>query len=150
MPGSYQRVLLHIVFSTHQRTPSLTPERRNRIFPYMGGLLRELGCEFVMVNGFTDHAHVICSLPVSHSLMDLVGKLKANSSKWIRRAVPEMEDFHWQTGYAAFSFSRKQLDAVCRYVQRQEFHHQTRTFEEEYRELLDLAGVVYEEQHLFA
>lgn len=37
---------------------------------------------------------------------------------------------------------------VIRYIQNQRVHHQTQTFEDEYRGLLDKAGVEYDERYL--
>jgi hypothetical protein len=34
-------------------------------------------------------------------------------------------------------------------VEHQQHHHQTKTFEDEYREFLALAAIEYDEQHLF-
>ena len=149
MAGSFSSVYLHIVFSTHRRQPYLVPEQREAIFAYMAGLLRNIGCQFALVNGVADHVHVVCTLPVSVAQAELVAKLKGNSSHWIRDSLKDMQDFRWQTGYAAFSFSRRQLPAVCRYVDRQEAHHRTRTFEDEYREFLKMAAIEFEERYVF-
>lgn len=149
MPGSFHSIFLHIVFSTQERQPYLVSEQRERVFDYMSAILRNLGCEFVLVNGYVEHVHVVCSLPVTLAPMELVGKLKCNSSKWMREGVEGLEDFRWQSGYAAFSFSRRQLPSVCRYVGNQQHHHQTTTFEDEYREFLALAAVAYDEEYLF-
>jgi REP element-mobilizing transposase RayT len=149
MPGSYHSILVHIVFSTKDRQPWLTTEHREGIFAYMATILRDAGSDFALVNGHVEHAHVVCSLPVTLSPGDFVRKLKSCSSKWIRTNVEGLEDFRWQSGYAAFSFSRQQLPSVCRYVEHQQHHHQTKTFEDEYREFLALAAIEYDEQHLF-
>lgn len=149
MAGSFSSLYVHLVFSTRNREPWLAPEHRKEIFAYMAANLHELGCEFVLVNGATDHVHVVCTLPVTLPLAELVAKLKGNSMEWIRDSRKDMERFHWQSGYAAFTFSRKQLDAVRRYVHHEEQHHRLKTFEEEYRELLQRAAIEYEEQHLF-
>jgi hypothetical protein len=42
----------------------------------------------------------------------------------------------WQEGYGAFRVSASQRDAVRRYIQQQDEHHRTRTFREEYLEML--------------
>jgi hypothetical protein len=44
---------------------------------------------------------------------------------------------HWQTGYAAFSVSKTNIDAVKEYILHQEDHHKTKTFEEEMIKYLD-------------
>jgi hypothetical protein len=35
-------VLLHLIFSTHQRRPLIQPEIRSELFAYLGGIVREL------------------------------------------------------------------------------------------------------------
>ena len=45
--------------------------------------------------------------------------------------------------------SPSQLDIVLNYVESQKEHHHTRTFEEEYRELLRKHGVEFDERHVW-
>ena len=52
--------------------------------------------------------------------------------------------FYWQRGYGAFSVSPSQLKALLEYVESQEEHHRTRTFQEEYCEFLRKYGVEFE------
>jgi len=35
-------VLLHVIFSTHQRRPLIKPEFRADLFAYLGGIIREM------------------------------------------------------------------------------------------------------------
>ena len=53
------------------------------------------------------------------------------------------------TGYAAFSVSPSHLEAVLQYVQRQEEHHRTHTFQDEYRELLRRHNIEFDEQYVW-
>jgi hypothetical protein len=39
--------------------------------------------------------------------------------------------------------------SVRRYIQRQPEHHRSKTFQEEYRELLEKAGIEYDERYLW-
>jgi putative transposase len=57
--------------------------------------------------------------------------------------------FSWQGGYGAFSYSRSQRDSVIKYILNQEEHHTTKTFREEYLELLKLFEVEFDEKYLF-
>ena len=66
----------------------------------------------------------------------MVEGLKKKSSKWIKELAPEYRNFYWQRGYGAFSVSPSQLNASLEYVQKQEEHHRSRTFQDEYREFL--------------
>ena len=56
--------------------------------------------------------------------------------------------FAWQEGYGAFTVSASQREAVRQYIQQQPEHHRTRTFREEYLELLRRSGVEFDEHYL--
>ena len=57
--------------------------------------------------------------------------------------------FSWQEGYGAFSYSKSQIPAVVRYIKNQEIHHQKETFLEEYRRLLTLFEIDWDERYIF-
>ena len=40
MPGTYSQVLLHIVFSTKGRQAWIAPDVADRLYAYMGGIVR--------------------------------------------------------------------------------------------------------------
>jgi putative transposase len=54
-----------------------------------------------------------------------------------------------QRGYGAFSVSLSELDGVLEYVETQDEHHRTRTFQEEYREFLHRHGVEFDERYVW-
>jgi hypothetical protein len=49
--------------------------------------------------------------------------------------------FAWQEGYAAFSVSSSNLDAVINYVEHQPEHHASRDFAAEFRAFLHKHGI---------
>ena len=59
-----------------------------------------------------------------------------------------MRGFAWQQGYGAFTVSASQREAVRQYIQQQPEHHRTRTFREEYLELLRGSGVEFDKRYL--
>ena len=62
--------------------------------------------------------------------------------------IPNMIDFAWQDGYAAFTVSQSQLDDVRAYIRSQPEHHRTKTFVEEYRAFLARHHIEYDERYL--
>ena len=74
-------------------------------------------------------------------------ELKAVSSGWVHNEI-RMAGFAWQEGYGAFTVSASQREAVREYIQQQAEHHRTRTFREEYLELLRRSGVEFDERYL--
>jgi putative transposase len=82
MPHSLAYLLLHVIFSTKNRAPDLSPELATRLFPYMGGIVRECNATALIVNGPADHVHLRLSIPATTSVADMLRVLKANSSRW--------------------------------------------------------------------
>jgi hypothetical protein len=75
-------------------------------------------------------------------------KRRKHPSRWIKALDARYRGFFWQRGYGAFSVSPSQLDAVLNYVKTQQEHHRTRTFQDEYRELLHKRGVEFDERYV--
>ena len=112
---------------------------------YLATVCRDLGAEVVRVGGVADHVHIVTTLPRTVSQAQLIEEIKKTSSKWIKTLDARYRSFFWQRGYGAFSVSPSQLEAVLEYVDTQQEHHRTRTFQEEYRELLRRHGVDFDE-----
>jgi REP element-mobilizing transposase RayT len=149
MPQSLSKVILHIVFSTKDREPWLEPQIRPRMHAYLATICRDLGGDGLRVNGVFDHVHIVTTLPRTVSQAEMVEQLKKRSSKWIKTIDPRCRRFFWQRGYAAFSVSPSQLGAAIKYVEAQEKDHRTRTFQEEYREMLRKHGVEFDERYVW-
>ena len=149
MPQSLSKVILHIIFSTKNREPWLDSAIRSRMHAYLATICRDLGGEEVWVDGVSDHVHIVTTLPRTLSQAELIEEIKKASSKWIKGVEARYRGFFWQRGYAAFSVSPSQLEAVLQYVRVQEEHHRTRTFQEEYRELLHKHGVEFDERYMW-
>jgi hypothetical protein len=79
----------------------------------------------------------------------MLGRIKANSSKWANENKMELRKFGWQEGYGAFSVSESQVPAVTNYIRGQEEHHRKQTFQEEYVALLQKHGIEYNEKYLW-
>ncbi len=62
---------------------------------------------------------------------------------------PAFASFHWQNGYGAFSASQSQVAQVRRYIEQQEHHHRTMTFEDEFRLLLQRFHIEYDERYVW-
>ena len=127
----------------------LDAELKSRLFPYLGGIIRELGGTGLLINGPLDHVHVLVLLSAKTALSEIVGKVKANSSGWVHREFPEKQAFAWQTGYSAFSVSHSQKESVLDYIVKQEEHHRKMSFQDELIRFLKKHEVEYEERYLW-
>ena len=149
MPQSLSKVILHIIFSTRDRESWLDQKIRSRMHAYLATICRDLGGDGLRVSGFSDHVHIVTTLPRTLSQAEIIEQLKKGSSKWIKTIDPRYRRFFWQRGYAALSVSPSQLGAVIRYVDAQEEHHRIHTFEEEYRALLRKHRIEFDERYVW-
>ena len=148
MSSSYCNLLYHIVFSTTRREPWLTVTIRPRIHQYLGGAIRDENGIGIIINGTADHVHILAKLRQDKAISKLVGELKANSSGWISRTFKEAAGFEWQEGYGAFTVSESQCPKVHRYIERQEEHHRSVSFLDEFKTLLKAHGLPFDERYL--
>lgn len=150
MPQSLARVLVHIVFSTKNRYPFLIDKTiRDEMHAYLGGTCNNLQCQVLAVGGVADHVHILCALSRVLSMATLVGELKRGSSKWIKTKGPMLAKFAWQNGYGAFSVSQFDMERVRRYIATQEEHHRRKTFQDEYRAVLEEYGIEIDERYIW-
>jgi len=149
MAHTFTNLLTHIVFSTKDRMATLEPELKARLFPYMGGILRELDAAPLLINGPMDHVHILAVLPARLAPAEILNKLKSNSSGWVHKTFPTRRDFAWQVGYAAFGVSPSQKQNVLDYITNQEEHHRKVSFKEELVAFLKKHEIEYDERHLW-
>ncbi len=72
--------------------------------------------------------------------------LKKDSTNWVKENFDRR--FAWQEGYAAFTVSPSATEAVRNYIANQEGHHRKDSFVDELKELVEKAGVAYDEKYL--
>lgn len=148
MGSSYCNLLYHIVFSTKEREPWLSATIRPRIHEYLGGAIRSEEGTALIVNGTSDHVHLLARLRQDKAVSKTVGEIKANSSGWISRTFDGLAGFAWQEGYGAFTVSESQVPKVRHYIAKQEEHHQSVSFRDELKALLKAHGLPFDERYL--
>jgi len=150
MGQSYTCLHYHLVFSTEQRRALIAGEIRPRLHDYMAGIIKELDGQAIAINGMPDHVHILARLHPTRAVADVLRVVKANSSKWVRQTFSVGREFAWQKGYSAFAVSRSNVERVRRYVEGQEAHHKTRTFQDELIALLERHGVEYDTRYIWS
>lgn len=117
------------------------------MWAYMGGIVRNIGLKPILINGVTDHVHLLLGMVPVVSISECVRVVKSNSSGWIHESRPSCR-FAWQDGYAAFSVSRSDLDRIYRYIAAQEEHHRKISFHEELLAMLRSHNIAFDERYL--
>jgi len=141
--------MLRSVSSRKNGRPWLDPDVRPRMHAYLATVCRDCRCEAYRVGGVADHVHIAARLARTISQSELLEKIKKTSSAWIKNQGRDYASFFWQGGYGAFSIGYSQLDDLVRYMDNQEMHHKTKTFQEEYRELLQKYDVSFDERYVW-
>ena len=149
MPQSFTCLNYHIVFSTKNRLPQISSEWRPRLHEYIGGILRAQDSILLAAGGTSDHLHLLAVLGKTTGIAEVLRVIKANSSGWVHKTMPDQQEFGWQAGYAAFTVSYSGLDHVKKYIARQEEHHRKRTYHDELIALLQKHNLPYEERFLW-
>ena len=148
MPQSLANLLAHLIFSTKNREPLLADkDLRQRAHAYLAAVLKDLQCSALVVGGVADHVHILCQLAKTQSISGVMEHLKASSSKWLK--TQGIRSFSWQRGYGAFSVSQSHVASVISYIEKQEEHHRTITFEEEFRLFLKRYRVAFDERYVW-
>ncbi len=137
---SYNQLLYHVVFATKYRENTLTDDIRERVFNYMGGIIRNLGGSSQIIGGMPDHVHILLRYRPDAALSELIRDIKSNSSKWIHEEL-RRPDFAWQEGYSIFSVGKSGENKVIAYIQNQEKHHKTMDSKNELLKLLEKHGI---------
>ncbi len=148
MGSTYTQIFYHIVFTTKERRPVLAKERREALFRYVWGIIKNKQSHLYRIGGVEDHIHILTSLHPTVALAAFVKAIKVGSNEWIKenRVFPDFT--HWQDGYSAFTQSQHEKDRLIEYIKGQEEHHKKESFRDELRRLLKEAGIEFDEKYL--
>lgn len=149
MAQSISSILVHVVFSTKNRTPWLAESWRDRLHGYLGGIVRGFESDLLAINSVPDHVHLLLPLPRTECIADMVKEIKTGATWWIQKKNKGLSGFQWQAGYGAFSISPSHRRALEKYIGNQAEHHRKVSFQEEYRRLLKKYEIQFDERYLW-
>jgi REP element-mobilizing transposase RayT len=137
MANTYTQLYFHIVFAVKGRRNLINSSWKEELYKYIAGIIASKNQKLMILNGMPNHIHLLISTKANCNLSDLVRDIKANSSKWINEKQFVSGKFQWQNGFGAFTVSQSGVKPVIRYIENQEQHHKTKTFQEEYIRFLE-------------
>ncbi|MBS0635397.1 MAG: IS200/IS605 family transposase [Verrucomicrobia bacterium] len=149
MAQSLSNVLLHVIFSTKNRSPFIHETIELELHSYIASIVVSQGSYVHKIGGTEDHLHIFTSLPRTISISELLEEIKKNSSKWIKTKGERFKDFAWQKGFGVFSVSQSHQELVAAYIANQKEHHKTQTFQDEFRLFLKRNNVPYDERYVW-
>ncbi len=149
MANTFTSLHYHVVFSTKNREPWIHRDHEERIWAYLGGIANENEVKPLMIGGIENHVHLLLGIPPTLAVSKTVQLIKGGSSKWIKGTFAKLRAFAWQDGYGAFTVNKSSMPEVADYVRDQRAHHRVKTFEEEFRALLQRQEIQCDERYLF-
>ena len=150
MSQSLSQLYVHIVYHTKNNIPQIREQDEERLFAYMGAIIKDNQSIPIIINGVSDHVHILLILSKNVCMADIVEEIKKHSSRWIKTISPYYADFAWQGGYGGFSISQSIHKITKAYIARQKEHHKVVTFKDEYRGMLDEYEIEYDERYLWS
>ena len=90
MPQSLAQNFVHLIFSTKNREPFITPDVQDWLYPYLAKAFEGHQSHVIKIGGVADHIHVLFRLSKNHALSTVIGSVKGESSKWLKTVFPEM------------------------------------------------------------
>ncbi|MBJ2187087.1 MAG: IS200/IS605 family transposase [Muribaculaceae bacterium] len=136
---SFYKLLYHIVISTKYRKPVIAENVERDVYKLIYGQLQKYKCMVHRIGGMPDHIHILTEIPPTVALSELMKILKQETSKDIKKFLPDWEG--WSEGYGAFSYSHKELPSVKNYIMNQKTHHAVTPFIDEYKQWLMEMGI---------
>ncbi len=149
MANTYTQLYVHYVFAVQNRLCLIHSEWQDDLYKYMSGIIDQQGHKLYVINGMSDHIHLLVSMTPKQAPSDLMYHLKRSSSLWINKNRLSVRKFSWQEGFGAFSVSKSQLPAIIKYIAEQQEHHKKKTLTEEYLQLLKEHDIEYDKRYIF-
>jgi REP element-mobilizing transposase RayT len=138
MPGIYDHLYVHVIFSVKNSASTIRREWRQPMQRTFATILTVCGHQMVASAIMHDHVHILIRQHPRMLLNSLVSRIKKDSAQWLHELDPEHAAvFRWQKGYAAFSVSRSRVGLVRRYLAHQESFHMQMNLKQEMESLLE-------------
>ena len=149
MANTYSQLYIQIVFAVKHRKALIEPLWEEQLYQYITGIVQNKGQKMIAINGMPNHIHLFIGIKPDATISDLVREIKKSSTAYINENHAKNNKFQWQEGFGAFSYGHSQIDIVAKYVMNQKQHHKSKSFKEEYLEILKKFEVDYNVNYLF-
>ena len=136
MVNTFTQLYLQFVFEVQNRMFLICHRWKDELYKYTTGIVQNNNHKLIAINGKPDHFHIFIGYNPFKLIPELLQDIKGCSLTWINKRRIVTGKFGWQAGYGALLYSHSQIDAVTKHIKNQEKHHKSKTFREEYTELL--------------
>jgi len=123
MRAPFTQLYVHLVWSTWDRAPLITPEIQTRLYAAMLDTCKAMKCDPIAIGGIDNHIHLLIRLHPTVAVADLVKNIKGSSSHLVNHEIKPGSDFRWQGAYGAFTIRENEVELVTAYLLNQPAHH---------------------------
>lgn len=134
------RIWVHLVFAVKNRQPLLSDSIRAKLIAHIISYAKSKEIFIDSINGYAEHIHCLLSMGSEQTISKIANLLKGESSHWINSVKITKTKFEWADEYFAASVSQSQINIVRNYINHQEEHHRTKSFNEEYNAFMKKYG----------
>ena len=149
MANTYTQLYIQCVFAVKFRKAMISSEWEERLRLYITAIVQNNKHKMIAINNMPDHLHLFIGLNPAQSISTIMQQVNGDSSEWINKARLTTTKFNWQSGYGAFSYSKSHIANVANYIKRQQEHHKSINFLEEYKKMLESFAIDYNEKYIF-
>ena len=135
MSTTFTQLYVHIIFSVGGKKAILNQNNEAEIYEFIANLVDKLGHKILIINGTSDHIHLLVKLNPALAISDLVREIKKQSSFYINHKLLKKHGFNWEGGYRAFTLTRSQVNTLYKFIEKQKEYHRDVKFREEYLNL---------------
>ena len=144
---SYTKLLYHAVFCTKHRKNTIPETHEKELYAYIMGIINNKKSKLYRIGGTENHIHLLFDMHPTFALSDFMREVKEHSSKWLGQN-PNFPDFEgWAVSFAAFTYNFNDKQTIINYIRNQKEHHQSGSFEDEYRQFLIENSVEIDEKN---
>lgn len=140
--------MYHVVINTHSRQMTIPDETSEHLYRYIWSIIKSRDCKLYRINGTGNHIHMLIELSPTMALSDLVRDIKQGSSKWAKQQVYFPQFRGWGKEYGAFSCGWRDKEIIINYIINQREHHKSKSFEDEYKGMVELSGIEWNDNRL--
>jgi REP element-mobilizing transposase RayT len=94
-PGTFTQMYVQLVFAVQNREAVLIKDIRTRVFEYMSGIMTNLKHKSIIVNGTSNHVHLLFGLNPYVSVSETVHDIKRSTSMFINNEKLCLGRFSW-------------------------------------------------------
>lgn|SRR5690606_11399507 len=149
MANTYTQFYVQYVFAVQNRISLIHHSWEEELYKIITGIVQNHKHKMIAINGMPDHLHVFIGQHPTQSPSDLMKIVKGESSSKIKDKGWVPERFRWQGGFGAFTYSKRDINRVYRYIMNQKEHHKKQNFIDEYKSFLDGYGIEYDPKYIF-